>query len=317
MTVTLLDNARTARALFLCLLLLAMAGCKLHIVVPAGGEVLSQSGEYRCQAGQTCPIEVLDLFFDETFEAVPAEGYDFERWLNRERGFCGGNSDSCRLVTSGFAGNDILLSFLASDIVFFLQPIFRLTDPNVAQRIGFEVIELQSPTSLRAWISPQMTADEFDALELPNGWIKNQPREGDPDTGRFLRSPDEEEEGVLTIDQFFGYQWFHSATVVETGIPVDEEGLLSATRVRKYHELTFYAGSTLVLLISPDNEVYFRIGRDARRASDNPSVPNLWRLEEYTTPRDLVISLDEGNIVLRTDNKDSFQGPVAELADVI
>jgi len=310
-------NTRTARAVFLGLFFLALAGCKVHIVVPAGGEVLSQSGEYRCQAGQTCRIEVLDLLFDETFEAVPNEGYAFERWLNRERGFCGGKSDPCRLVTSGFAGNDILLSILASDDVFFLQPIFRLTDPDVAQRIGFEVIEIQSPTSLRAWISPEITGDEFKALELPNGWIKNQPREGDPDTGRFLRSPDEEEEGVLTFDQFFGYQWFHAATIVETGIPIDEDGLLSGTRVRKYHELTFYAGSTLVLLISPDGEVYFRIGRDAGRTSDNPAVPNLWRLEEYTTPRDLVISLDEGNLVIRTDNEDSFQGPVAELADVI
>lgn len=63
--------------------------------------------------------------------------------------------------------------------------------------------------------------------------------------------------------------------------------------------------------------MYFHIGRDARRASDNPAVPNLWRLVEYTTPRALVISLDEGNMVLRTDNKDSFQGPMAELADVI
>ena len=73
----------------------------------------------------------------------------------------------------------------------------------------------------------------------------------------------------------------------------------------------------MVLLISPEGEVYFRIGRDALRVSDEPSIPNLWRLEEYTTPEKLVIELFEENLVIRTDNEDSFQGPVSELEGVL
>jgi len=67
------------------------------------------------------------------------------------------------------------------------------------------------------------------------------------------------------------------------------------------------------LLVSPDGDVYFRIGRDANRVSDEPTIPNLWRLEEYITQEKLVIELFEENLVIRTDNQDSFQGPVPEL----
>ena len=67
------------------------------------------------------------------------------------------------------------------------------------QQVGLEIIEIQSLNSQRAWISSDITREEFEALELPDGWIKNQPREdGNPKasgTGRFLRSPDAEEEG--------------------------------------------------------------------------------------------------------------------------
>lgn len=182
-------------------------------------------------------------------------------------------------------------------------------------RVGFEILEIQSPGSIRAWISPDITREEFDALELPAGWIKNQPREGGedvngPDAGRFLRSPDAEQDGEFLIEELFGFRWFHAATVIESGKPLDEDGLLQASTVRKYHELTFNAGSTLVLLISPENEVYFRIGRDADRVSDQPAIPNLWQLSDYTTPEELLFELFDQNLVIRTDNQDSFQGPV-------
>ena len=69
--------------------------------------------------------------------------------------------------------------------------------------------------------------------------------------------------------------------------------------------------------IRQGQDIYFRIGRDATRVSDEPTIPNLWRLEEYITPEKLVIQLFEENLVIRTDNEDSFQGPLPELADAI
>jgi len=65
------------------------------------------------------------------------------------------------------------------------------------------------------------------------------------------------------------------------------------------------------LLVAPSGDVYFRIGRDANRSSDQPTIPSLWRLVEYTTEEAVIFELFNGNEVIRTDNKDSFQGPVA------
>lgn len=114
-------------------LLLALAtttGCKIRIDVPSGGSISTQSGSLQCNAGQTCDVDVNDLFFDETFVATPAAGFRFRHWETRHRSFCGGNVQPCRLFTSGFAGNNTLLSFLESDEVFFLTPVFESLQPG-------------------------------------------------------------------------------------------------------------------------------------------------------------------------------------------
>ena len=212
------------------------------------------------------------------------------------------------------------------DLALVLACLFGCSDGSDSkiepeqERVGFEILEIQSPNSIRAWISPEITFEEFEALEVPPGWLKNQPRESaecGPDDGRFLKSPDSTEDGDILIQEHFGFNWFHAATVTGTNIPLDDEGLLRGSTVRKFHELTYNAGSCMVLLVSPEGEVYFRIGRDANRVSDAPAIPNLWRLEEYTTPEKLVIELFDETLVIRTDNEDSFQGPVPELGTAL
>ena len=184
---------------------------------------------------------------------------------------------------------------------------------------GFEIIEIRPDGTLRAWISPEITYDEFIALEVPAGWIKNQPRTGsasaetDSVRSRFLRSPDASEEGEIVIEELFGFNWFHAATIIDSNVPLDDSGILRGVRVRKFHEVTFGAGSQLVLWESPGGDLYFRIGRDADRTVDVPTIPEGWTLAEVTTPGELVLLLAPENIVIRTDNEDSFQGPLPEL----
>ena len=178
---------------------------------------------------------------------------------------------------------------------------------------GFEILQPRPDGTYRAWVGPTITSEEFAALALPDDWIKNQPREAGvdgPDANRFLRSPDGLEDGDFLVEDIFGFPWLHAATVVEQAAPLDKDGLLSVTRVRKYHEITYNRGSTLVLLVAPSGDVYFRIGRDADRISDRPTIPSLWRLVEYTTEQPVILELFNGNEVIRTDNEDSFQGPV-------
>ncbi|MBT4519621.1 MAG: hypothetical protein HOC23_06420 [Halieaceae bacterium] len=119
---------RIIATLFLVTLL---AGCKLHIIVPVGGTVITASGIYTCLAGQVCEIDVVDLLFDETFTAVPDGGYLFDRWKKRSdgRGFCAPSStrfSPCRLYTSFYSNFPALLAFLDTEDVFYLEPVFIL-----------------------------------------------------------------------------------------------------------------------------------------------------------------------------------------------
>jgi hypothetical protein len=106
---------------------LLLGGCKILVSVPEGGAIITESGAYRCGAGQTCEVSVTDIFFSEEFVASPEPGYYFAGWKKRNRGLCGGKQDSCNLFTSGFAGNAGLSSLLYSDQVFFLEPVFEFT----------------------------------------------------------------------------------------------------------------------------------------------------------------------------------------------
>ena len=113
------------RILLIILACSLTVACKIEIVVPEGGSVRSDSGAYICSPGQNCTVDVVDAFFQETFRAIPDEGYEFTNWKRRKGGFCGGKSRSpCTLSTAVFEGNDLLMGILASDLLFYLQPIF-------------------------------------------------------------------------------------------------------------------------------------------------------------------------------------------------
>ena len=117
--------------LFTVLVVVTLASCKIQIEVPTGGSVASQSGNYTCAEGKTCVIDVVDLFFDETFVARPKAGYEFVRWKKKAGGFCGAGKarfKPCHLYTSVFEGIPVLEQFLARDDVFYLQPVFALED---------------------------------------------------------------------------------------------------------------------------------------------------------------------------------------------
>ena len=188
------------------------------------------------------------------------------------------------------------------------------SDP-ISERVGFEILQFRSPSEIIVWTNRDMKEEEFDAIDLPLGWFKNQPRESDPTSARFLRSPGATEDGPLQEAELFGHTWQQNATVIETGIGVDEQGLLEATRVEKHHELTYAAGTPMYILISPLGEEYIRVSRDANRAEEDPTLPDNWRLVEHIPTQDLVVQLPNPTLNIRADNEDSFQGPLTALSD--
>jgi hypothetical protein len=112
--------------ILLAIVVFALPGCKLNIKVPLGGQVVSSDGAYICEAGQSCVIDIVDIFFDQTFIAEPAPGFYFGGWTTRDGYLCGGETASCRLSTAKFEGDPELQSMLESDETFSLKPRFML-----------------------------------------------------------------------------------------------------------------------------------------------------------------------------------------------
>lgn len=189
--------------------------------------------------------------------------------------------------------------------------------PEQAARVGFEILNFGPSGEIIVWINTEMTQEEFDAIELTAGWIKNQPREGDADRGSFARSPDASEDGPLTEAVHFGHTWRHNATVIEANTLLDPAGLLRLNRIAKFHDVGFDAGRTLIILVSPEGEQYVRISRDAGRTAEAPTLPTGWELIERVTTEELSFRLPNPTDNIRGDNEDSFQGPLPALEGLV
>lgn len=189
----------------------------------------------------------------------------------------------------------------------------EMLDPEQVPEAGFEILERRDDGTTRAWMSPAITLAEFDALELPAGWSKNQPRGGGgPDEGVFCGSPGSPD-GQMVLAEHVGHEWAHVATIVEVGVPLDTEGLLLGAMIEKEHQVTYRAGSTTPILISPEGDLYPLVSRDARRATDESPVPQGWRVVEHTFTEDHTARLPNPTLNIRVQNQDSYQGPLTGL----
>jgi len=179
-----------------------------------------------------------------------------------------------------------------------------------APRVGYEILQIVSPTEIITWMGLDITGEAFDSLVVPAGWIKNQPREGVADRGEFARSPSVDVEGEFVIEEHFGHQWRHVATVVEANVLLDDASLLRRNAIDKYHTLYFDADRTLPLLISPEGERYVLVSRDANRITDESTLPADWQIRDTLLAAEWALSLPTPTFNIRSDNEDSFQGPL-------
>jgi hypothetical protein len=194
------------------------------------------------------------------------------------------------------------------------MPLNDGADDEPQPRVGYEILNIVAPSEIIVWVSIGLTQEEFDAIELPAGWFKNQPRESEPDGASFARSPGAEADGEFIEEEHFGHVWLHNATVIEANTPLDDAGLLRLNRIAKFHSVTYDAGRTLFVLVSPDGEQYVRLTRDAGRTGDEPTIPGDWKLVEHVIQEELTIELPNPTLNIRADNEDSFQGPIPPLA---
>jgi len=107
--------------------LISLSGCKLEVIVPHGGKVVTEDGSFSCGPSATCVIDVVDLFFDQTFIAVPDEGFEFTHWKENSEGYlCRGETGPCELSTAQLEGSEMGQAILESDETWRLRPRFAM-----------------------------------------------------------------------------------------------------------------------------------------------------------------------------------------------
>jgi uncharacterized protein (DUF1330 family) len=149
------------------MLIALLSGCKVQVQVPDSGRVATISGNYLCEASQTCEIEVVDLLFNETFIAQPAEGFRFEGWRQEAGYLCGKWNGPCPIITSGFEGNDALMAWLSSDAVFYLAPVFKACETE-ACKLATSLSSYHTPANealLHSLIENELGRESFYLVE--------------------------------------------------------------------------------------------------------------------------------------------------------
>jgi hypothetical protein len=175
---------------------------------------------------------------------------------------------------------------------------------------GYELFDLLHK---EVWLTLDFTAQEFAEFSPPLLWMKNDPRISmGVQQSEFLRSPGCSEPGQYTYLQAFDKEFLNVVKLVSIDQPVDGQGLIRRTELEKYHLLTYSADSTVHILHNPTGERFIGVSRSVDRSSDTFTLPEGWTLSTQLLQTELQVELSENVSVLRTDNEDSYQGPLPD-----
>ena len=115
----------------------AIAACKIDVDVPSGGSVTTDSGSLSCSANSSCSLDVANIYFDETFVANPATGFDFIGWKSGPARLCAGSTEPCRFSTAGLAGNEDTIALLDDpNLLVYLEPAFVSESAEPEELLG-------------------------------------------------------------------------------------------------------------------------------------------------------------------------------------
>ena len=174
---------------------------------------------------------------------------------------------------------------------------------------GYELIDLLEK---KVWGTPDFTPAEYAAFSPPLFWIKNDPRIMLADQAEFLQSPGCSEPGQFSYMRAYDKEFLNVVQLITMGTPVDDQGLIRRTELEKYHVLTYFSGRTVSILQGPTGARFIWVARTVDRPPDPVTLPEGWTLSTHELQTDLQVDLLGNVSVLRTENEDSYQGPLPE-----
>ena len=118
---------KITKNLLLLTLVGVLAGCKLAVLVPTGGDVTSQSGTRNCVGGSLCEHNITATTFNESFTALAKPGYVFSKW-HAGPGFLCADSVNPKCVVNNTTlpfGNAGIDAVIAGDSFYYVMPLFN------------------------------------------------------------------------------------------------------------------------------------------------------------------------------------------------
>jgi hypothetical protein len=118
-------NGIIAKPLLVLCLVTLMTGCKIEIIVPSGGDVISSDTSHSCAKGMVCEfvIDSDQLPFNESFTAEPRPGYIFEKWADGTGFMCAKSTNPvCTVEIADDAFGATVVTLFQSA---YLMPIFK------------------------------------------------------------------------------------------------------------------------------------------------------------------------------------------------
>lgn len=116
-------NGYTIKALLIISLAVLATGCRVAIIVPTGGNVVSSNGAYNCPEASVCEFEVTEAPFSETFTAQASPGYEFEKWSNGDDHLCGKSTNPTCVVS--LPDVPVVATIIAFFDSSYVMPIFK------------------------------------------------------------------------------------------------------------------------------------------------------------------------------------------------
>ncbi|MFT4519643.1 MAG: hypothetical protein ACI9JM_002040 [Halioglobus sp.] len=117
-----------SKTLFIPAAFCLLAGCKLALMVPTGGEVTSSSTTRNCNGGSggkfcTFDLSSVPLPFSETFTATVTPGYQFVKWQDGDDFKCAGSTNP--VCTVSIADDIFGVVSLATYETAYLMAVFK------------------------------------------------------------------------------------------------------------------------------------------------------------------------------------------------
>ena len=179
--------------------------------------------------------------------------------------------------------------------------------------------ELMQPETGAVWLVHQaITPGRYEALTIPEGFLKSGIGESVADLAYFRRSPGAAFDGPLETLDIDGLRF---ARVARPGVPEPRLRGVIVIPVYKYHRILYAAGRTIEIMDGGDGWDYVPLMANAtmpgvrppeRNAGAQPRVlPEGWSSRSITLSHDLVVELPcPTRVTIFPRTGDSFQGPV-------